>query len=687
MRPDAIIFTMFPFRLALTLGPLAGLLMAGAGANAQTTAVPDVDLIVVDGLMNEAWPDDGVVAFRRQGLLGDLTVTFALSGSAIRGSDYGVVAGNQVTIPDGRREAWLRFTPLPDALKEPRETVVVSLQANAAYALPTSAARRTVTLTLTDAGSKPDAKEAIRFLWQAGFGPSADSTADSDIVPENAESVMALGFGPWIESQFRKPVGLHQPVLEAMARAGQPVYWDAKMRAWWARAIGPSAADPLRQRVAFALSEIFVISDRLDVLANQPRGMLNYYDVLVRGAFGNARDLLRHVALHPCMGAYLSHLKNRKADPELGTFPDENFAREIMQLFSIGLWELNADGTPRLNEQGKAIPTYDNATITSLARVFTGLSFGGPRGTSFWWPPEDWNKPMRMWDEYHDLEPKTLLNGFTLPARVASVPDKGTAGMADIEGAIDCLFQHPNIGPFLGRQLIQRLVTSNPSPAYIGRVSAAFADNGRGVRGDLKAVIRAILLDPEARSVAQLASPTFGKLKEPYLRTAGLARAFNARSKSGLYPLSYLEEFHAQQPLSSPSVFNFFRPGHSPAGPISDAHLVAPEFQILNAVTAVAVPNYYYQVMRDGFNRWGDANPARVVRASLTAEFALYNDIPALMRRLDLVLTGGLLDPVHHQIIRETVEAIDETFWDWKKERIYTAIYLISTLPDHAIQR
>jgi uncharacterized protein (DUF1800 family) len=198
-------------------------------------------------------------------------------------------------------------------------------------------------------------------------------------------------------------------------------------------------------------------------------------------------------------------LKNRKADAELGTFPDENFAREIMQLFSIGLWELNQDGTPRL-EGGQMVPTYDNVAITNFARVFTGLSFGGPRGTSFWWPPEDWNNPMRMWDEMHDLEPKTLLNGLTLPARVASsTPDKGTAGMADIDGAIDCLFNHPNMGPFLGYRLIQRLVTSNPSPAYVGRVSAAFANNGRGVRGDMKAVIKAVLMDPEARSVVMAA--------------------------------------------------------------------------------------------------------------------------------------------------------------------------------------
>lgn len=184
-----------------------------------------------------------------------------------------------------------------------------------------------------------------------------------------------------------------------------------------------------------------------------------------------------------------------------------------------------------------------------------------------------------------------------------------------------------------------------------------------------------------------LASANFGKMKEPYLRSAGLARAFNARSTSGVYPLAELDDALGQQPLSSPSVFNFFRPGYSPAGPISDAHLVAPEFQILNAVTAVAGPNYYYSAMRNGFNWWGDSDPARVVRANLTAELALYNDVPALMRRLDMVLTGGMLDPVHHQLIRETVEAIDETYFEWKKERIYMAIYLISTLPDYAIQR
>lgn len=647
-----------------------------------------MDVIVIDGLMWEDWPDNGVIGFRRQGTSGDLTVNFALTGTALREIDYTVAAGNSIVIPNGQREAWLEFTPLADSLaREKTETIGLTLQASPDYSLPAVAARRAVALALYNDNGRPGAKESVRFLWQAAFGPSADSLSDKDIIPELAESVSSLGFEKWIATQMRTKPRYHRPQIDAMLKRRQDVYWDAKVQPWWERAIGPSAGDPLRQRVAFALSEIFVISDRLETLSAQPRGMTAYYDMLVMHSFGNARDLLRGVALHPCMGTYLSHLKNRKADPTLGTFPDENFAREVMQLFSIGLWELNQDGTPRVDHLGNSIPTYNNETITNFARVFTGLSFGGPRGNQFWWPQEDWLSPMRMWDEYHDMAPKTLLNGVLLPARSASVPDRGTAGMQDIEAAIDCLFQHPNTGPFLGKQLIQKLVTSNPSPAYVGRVSAAFANNGAGVRGDMKAVIRAILLDPEARDAANLASPTYGKLKEPYLRAVGLARAFNARSAAGPYQMSYLDELLFQQPYSSPSVFNFFRPGYSPAGPASDAGLVAPEFQILNAVSAVSIPNYFYRSVRGNFNRWGHSNPRYEVRPNLKAELALWNDIPALMRRLDLVLAGGTLDPQQHQIIRETVEAIDGTYWDWKRERVHTAIYLIATLPECAIQR
>lgn len=665
---------------------LAGLGPLGHPLTGQETTA--VDILIVDQLMWENWPDPGVVAIRRPAANGNLTVNFSLSGTAVRDLDYALTTpGNSVTLPDGVREVWLTFQPLADTVAEKPEIISVTLLPGSGYTIPATATMRSALLGLYDSGPNPGAKEATRFLWQAAFGPSSDHSRDADIVPESVERVMALGFERWIDLQFRTKPRYHRPIIDAMIKARQPVYWDAKMKPWWERAIGPTAVDPLRQRVAFALSQIFVISDRQETLSNQPRGMVAYYDMLVAGAFGNARDLIRNVALHPCMGLYLSHLKNRKADPVAGTFPDENFARELMQLFTIGLWQLNPDGTPVLDDHGNPIPTYDNEDITEFARVFTGLSFGGPGGTQFWWPEENWLYPMRLWDEYHDLGPKRLLNGVVLPARSAASPDRGAAGMADIEAAIDCLFNHPNTGPFLSKQLIQRLVTSNPSPAYVGRVSAAFANNGYGVRGDMKAVIKAILLDPEARAYSNLADPAYGKMREPYLRTVSLARAFNARAASRIYELSYLDEIHFQQPYSSPSVFNFFRPGYTPAGPLSDAGLVAPEFQVLNSVSSISVPNYYFNAVRWGFNRWGHENPRMLVMPQLAPEFALWNDIPALLRRLDLVLTGGTLDPIQHQTIREAVEAIDSDHWDWQRERIYTAIYLMSTLPESAIQR
>ena len=241
-------------------------------------------------------------------------------------------------------------------------------------------------------------------------------------------------------------------------------------------------SDPLRQRVGFALSEICVISDRLEELGNRALGMLNYYDMLLKGAFGNYRDLLFNVATHPCMGIYLNHLGNEKGDPEAGTFADENFAREIMQLFSIGLWELNLDGTQKLDGNGQPIPTYDNATIANMARVMTGFGFGGPKARASIDARENFNVPMRMWDEFHDLGAKDLLNGVTLPERVASDPDMGTAGMADFNAAIDCLFNHPNTAPFIASNSsrswslrILRRLTSGAWRRSSSTTAAAFA--------------------------------------------------------------------------------------------------------------------------------------------------------------------------------------------------------------------
>lgn len=667
----------------------------------------------LDTLMSERWPDPGLVAVRRSGGLKPLTVTLAFGGTATLGQDYLTSTGPAVHFPAGIREVWVELQPIGDANDaESTETITVALQPGAGYTLGASNA---VSLTLeneTDA-SVPSSKAAARFLIQAAFGPDQADSFKPDALPSNLAQVKQLGFAGWIEEQFARPEGYIQPWVDWAAIHGSDLqlYGNWKEFSWWGRAMGspklrPDAAtntvaDPLRQRVAFALSEILVVSDRPEQLATEPVGMANYYDVLIRHAFGNYRNLLYDVATHPVMGIYLSHLGNQKADPARKIYPDENFAREIMQLFSIGLWELNPDGTRRLDAQGHPIPTYDNHDITELARVFTGFTFGTNSNFSLY--PRDFTVPMKCWDAFHDNGPKTLLRGLQLPGRLSSPGNTGAAGLADVNAAVSNLFAHPNVGPFVGRQLIQRLVTSNPSTGYVARVSAAFADNGHGVRGDMKAVVKAILLDPEARDPAMMQSPTWGKLREPFLRVVNFAHAFNAASTSGYYPLDQFTLDHGQDPLNAPSVFNFFLPAHSPPGAITQSGLVAPEFQIINASTAITGPNYFWDdAILGGLHTQGAGNPAYGVRASITNELAMIvpvaqiqADVPPgpaldpdpLIRRLDLVLTGGTLSAPQFQIIREAMLRINPPTWQWHRERLRLAVYLVVTSPDFNVLR
>ncbi len=684
-----------------------------ARAAASWNAASTVTVAAVDDTFSERWPDPAVFAIRRSGGLKPLVVTIALSGSAMSGADYVASDTTTVYLPPGAREAWVTLAPLADAADgEAAETVTLTVQAGAGYSVG-SAPSATVSLLNEPADAAPSPKAAVRFLIQAAFGPDADDPADADLTPENAEQVMALGFEGWLDAQFALPPTYLQPFTEYAATIPE-FYTDRKQGAWWSRAMGTSPAVPggpavqydvLRQRIAYCLSQILVVSDRPEALAVQPVGLVNYYDVLIRHAFGNYRDLLYDVTRHPVMGFYLSALKNQKPDPANHLFPDENYAREVMQLFSIGLWRLNADGTRYLSNgsdldpagnpvpAGQPIPSYDNTTITNFARVFTGMSYAG--GDSFLFASENWLQPMDLWDDYHDLDPKTLLNGVTLPDRhaLASPGNTGTATEADLGAAIDNLFNHPNLGPFLARQLIQRLVTSNPTPAYVGRVAAAFADNDPGPavgqRGDLKAVIKAILLDSEARDPARRTDPHFGKQREPFLRVVNLARAFNASSPSGFYQLSLFSMDHYQEPLNSPSVFNFYLPNYSPPGEVQAAGLVAPEFQIVNATSAISAPNYYHTAILSGLHRWGTADPARNVKLDLAHEITLVDaaKLDALLRRLDLVLTGGELSPRQFQIIREAVLRIDTSSWEWEQERLRLAIWLIVTSPEYCVLR
>jgi len=656
------------------------LLLFGLGLHALTAcAEPDVvSLVLVDGDMRSDWPDRGVVAIRRAGTTGALSVNFSIAGTATRGTDYTAAAGDTLVIPSGDREAWLEFSPTGHTLEVAAKTITVTLSAGTGYNITPDVLQRTAALTLANVSTLPSTKAAVRFLVQAGFGPSGDL--------KDVQNVTKKGFDRWITEQFAAPVGLHQGTV-ALHAPSKKQGNGAKPLAWWARAMNPSAtADVLRQRIGFALSEIFVISDRLDEIGNEPVGMANYYDMLLKGAFGNYRDLLYKVGSHPCMGAYLSHLQNEKGDPELGTFADENFAREVMQLFTIGLLQLNQDGTPILVDQ-QTVPTYDNTTVANMARVMTGFSYGGPKAKGFYWADANYTVPMRMWDEFHDMGAKTLLNGVTLPAHpplAEDARDLGTAGLADYSAAIDCLFNHPNTPPFICKQLIQKLVTSNPTREYVSRVAAIFINNGASIRGDLKAVIRAILLDPEARDPLVANDHIAGKMKEPYLRTANLVKATRARPASGVFLMNYLGEVHFQEPLSAPSVFNFFKPSYAPAGPVNDAGFVAPEFQIVNSVTAFSVPNYYDDSLEYGFNRWNGGR-RDAVKPLLTAELALVNNVPALLRRLDLLLTGSTLPNEQHQVIREAVEAVTPEMWEWKLQRVRLAIYLIATSPEFGV--
>lgn len=666
---------------------------------------------LLDADMREDWPDKGVIAIRRSGGVQPVTVNISLTGTATRGGDYSTIAGNQVSLGLGVREAWVEFAPINDATVEGQETIILTVTAGAGYTVGSPAS---ATVLLDDPSVQPSAKAAARFMIQAAFGPDQDSAADGDDIPENVEEVMASGYEAWINDQFTRPIGYLQPwvdwaVTGNMAQNIQ-LYGNYKEFSWWGRAMGspklrPDAEDtqlpdPLRQRVAFALSEILVASDRPEALAVEQQGMANFYDLMVKHAFGNYRDLLYDVATHPVMGVFLSHLNNQKANPDLNTYPDENFAREVMQLFSIGLWKLNVDGSRQLDAQNQPIPTYTNSDITELARVFTGMTFADKNfpGTN-----GDYTQPMKMWDGFHDCDSKVLLGGFVVPARTASAGNTGTAGLADVNDAITNLFNQPSVGPFIAKQMIQRLVTSNPSPAYIGRVAAAFnGTNPVGPRGDLKAVVKAILLDSEARDPAMMEVPTWGKLREPFLRVVNFARAFNAASTSGYYALDQFSLDHLQDPMNAPSVFNFFLPAHSPPGPITQLGLVAPEFQIINASSAVTGSNYFWSALGNNtLNPQGAGDASYAVQLQINAELGMITsgninaDVPAgpaldpdpVIRRLDMVLTGGTLSPQEFQIIREAMMRIPTFSWRWHRERLRLAVYMITNSADFNVLR
>jgi len=517
--------------------------------------------------------------------------------------------------------------------------------------------------------------DAARFLNHATFGAKMseiNNLADTG----NVET----GFEHWIDAQLAIPTSSEVAYLTALEPTlnlaeDEQLWHEHRVEAWFTHAL--TAPDQLRQRVAFALSEIFVVSDD-SALGDDTYGLAQYYDLLADNAFANYRDLLKNVTLSPMMGMYLSMLGNEKPNEAENIRPDENYAREVMQLFSIGLIELNIDGSPKLID-GKTIPTYNQDIIKAYAHVYTGWNFNGTTASTWWRFGQNYNTmlPMTAVDEFHDKGEKILLNNITVPANQSADQDLAIA--------LDSLFNHPNVGPFISKQLIQRLVTSNPTPEYIARVATVFNNNGQGVRGDLAAVIKAILLDDEALNGYKNSPTTFGKIREPLLRATHLWRAFDATSPSERFQMGYPEYFFKQAPLSAPHVFNFFSPSYAPPGVISNNHLVAPELEIATENYFTRTSNFFaYSTF------WGntDMDPADIeddrILINLEQLKPFANDTDKLLDYLNILLFSGSMNDETRNIFKN---AYQQTSEDEVTDRLTNLLFLMMISPQYVVQQ
>jgi uncharacterized protein (DUF1800 family) len=430
--------------------------------------------------------------------------------------------------------------------------------------------------------------DAARFLTMATFGPT-----QSEIT-----RLRGIGIGQWIEQQLSMPPSLERPAVQALD-AGQQNPGQGDRRAQWLKN-ALTGQDQLRQRMAWALSQIMVASDQGNKLASDEIALAEYYDVLARDAFGyyvgntyvpgTYSTLLHDVTYSPAMGKMLTYVQNDKGNPQLNLSPDENYAREVMQLFSIGLIERNLDFSPKKNN-GATIPTYDQNAVTGNAHVFTGLSYDPNYSKGFYSYPTNGDRwtiadylPMVCYESHHDETQKKVLDGAIVNNPVPNCDP-------DIEQLIGIIANHANVAPFISRQLIERLTSSNPSGDYIARVATVFLDNGHGVYGDLGAVAKAILTDPEAQPGAVVPPPSvFSKAREPLLKLTAFWRYYSAAAKDGNFNFSPAKSY-GQAPLDSPSVFNFYLPDYLPPGEMAAAGLFGPEFQISSESNLVSTAN------------------------------------------------------------------------------------------------
>ncbi len=551
-----------------------------------------------------------------------------------------------------------------------------------------------------------DIQGASRFLAHASMGATID---DIQYVAEN-------GIEFWVDEQLSSTPTFHTQstidvVLflydECLANLGDECnnvfntnqfmwrysFWDNTMK----------APDQLRQRVALALSEILVVSDRSD-LQSYPWGIANYYDVLVSNAFGNYHDLLMDMTLHPSMGYYLSHINNPRTLPDFNIHPDENYAREIMQLFTIGLYELNQDGSRKIDPAtGEWIPTYDNDDITELAKVFTGLSGSqwadenNSDPVQFGFPFQVYSllDPMTMYPIWHEPGPKTIVGNHVILG--------GQSGMKDIEDAVAHLFYHDNTAPFVCLRLIQRLVKSNPSPDYISRITLKFNDNGQGIRGDLEAVVKAILLDPEAMECYWLQDDTQGQLREPFMRQIQLFKGLRAQAESEEFwnSSAFYEEWTGQHPMSSSTVFNFYMPDYVPDDDFESLDLVGPEYQILNTSTSANYVNWMMiGLLREYINDRYNVDLPNIINEgyvnAYVADTEYYEadltdplwlslvEFPAeLVDYLDILLANGQLT---EETKSKMVSSMNSSLLDLEAKARY-ALFMVMINPDFVIMK
>ena len=622
---------------------------------------------------------------------------------------------------------------LSDSAQAADGSIVVGKQDSVAGYKPAGATTDGASYSAAGFNNFPTAynsNDAVRFLLQSQF-----NATDAEI-----SAVSSGTFASYLQQQFAKPIGqTGWDWLEARGYGVSDVntYFFNTYPAdgmIWNQLF--TSNDGMRKRIALALSEFFVVSLQSAEFTWRSHAFAQYWDLLVKNAFGNFRQLLEDVTLSPAMGYYLNTKGNLKENASTGRLPDENYAREVMQLFTLGLYQLNLDGSEKLDGNGKKIETYTQSDVTNLARVFTGYDFDAPAseritpvGQTYTVEGKGFTtRPMAFKATNHTALPSNFLSAPTVGA--------DNTGNKALKQALDILFNHPNVGPFFGKQMIQRLVTSNPSPAYVARVAAAFNNNGAGVRGDLKAVWTAIFLDDEARrtytvSTAPMPTPVdplairnaegrlnrniadkaFGKLREPMLRFVQWGRTFGLGPAEAAFvywkipETSSVSNALAQSPLRSPSVFNFFRPGFiPPSSALAATNTTAPEFQLVNETTVGGYLNFMQDVIRNGLRSYIDPAVPQASYpnglgyklhsvASYATELTLVSDATALVKRVNLLMAAGQISDANQALMIAAIASMPvnstnvTTLASQKMDRVAAAVLMVLASSEYLIQK